>query len=139
MPSQLWARPYLLATDESCCSSWQGGFSLFLHFHNVSLVFTFPLLSSWPQFRTACKHMFNLIDLVALHVRRKTQVPLPIACFMYFTLKRHEVEVRSGRSRVDWSVGFPLVSTETPNSQAGDSCRCFLSGVYVSPGKPQLF
>lgn len=73
VPNQLWVRPCLLPTDESCCTR-QGGFSLFLHFHNVSLLFTFPLLSSWPQFRTACKHTFNLIDLM---VRKKTRVPLP--------------------------------------------------------------
>lgn len=65
--------------------------------------------------------------------------PFAQCLFMYFTLKRHEVGVRSGRSRVDWSVGFPLLPAETPNNQAGDSCGCFLSGVYVSPGKPQLF
>lgn len=64
--------------------------------------------------------------------------PFAQLLFMNFTLKRHDVEVRSGRSRVDWSLGFPLLSSVTPNSQAGDSCRCFLSGVCVCPGKPRL-
>lgn len=35
--------------------------------------------------------------------------PFAQRLLMNFTLKRHEVEVRSGHSRVDWSVGFPLL------------------------------